>query len=202
MKKTFVLALLGILSLTCLDMQAQTVKIGHTRIDYILSQTDENKVITNLLTIQQTQSENELKRLQQELQEKYALYQKGVAQMTDVIRKDRETELQSLQARIQEFSRSADEALQSKYRQLVSPTLTKIQQAIDSVAKENGYTHILNTGSSKDVLYAPEETNITELVLKKLGITPGQNQSPEKSATSGPKAPASTPAKKAAPKKK
>lgn len=200
MKKTFILALAVILTSTCLHVHAQTVKIGHTRIDYILAQTDENKVITNLLTVQQKQSETELKRLQQEFQEKYTLYQKGVAQMSDLIRKDRETELQGLQARIQEFSRSADEALQSKYRQLVSPTLTKIQQAIDSVAKENGYTHILNTGNARDILYAPEETNITDLVLKKLGITPGQEESPAKPATSTPKAPA--PAKKAVPKKK
>ncbi|MVM38381.1 OmpH family outer membrane protein [Spirosoma sp. HMF3257] len=199
MKKIFSYVLFGVLSLTWLGLQAQSVKIGHTRIDYILSQTPENKVITDLLTVQQNKAQAELKRLQQELQEKYALYQKGAAQMTDIIRKDRETELQTLQSRIQVFSRDADESLQSKYKQLVSPTLTKIQQAIDSVAKENGYTHILNTGNGNDILYAPEENNITELVLKKMGITPGQVS--EKPVATAPAAPKPT-VKKTVPKKK
>lgn len=199
MKKIFSYVLFGVLSLTWLGLQAQSVKIGHTRIDYILSQTPENKVITDLLTVQQNKAQAELKRLQQELQEKYALYQKGAAQMTDIIRKDRETELQTLQSRIQVFSRDADESLQSKYKQLVSPTLTKIQQAIDSVAKENGYTHILNTGNGNDILYAPEENNITDLVLKKMGITPGQVS--EKPVATAPATPKPT-VKKTVPKKK
>jgi outer membrane protein len=201
MKTIFSYVIVAILALTCLTLQAQTVKIGHTRIDYILSQTPENKVITDLLMVQQNKAQEELKRLQQEFQGKYAAYQKGAAQMTDVIRKDRETELQTLQNRIQVFSRDADESIQSKYKQLVSPTLSKIQQAIDSVAKENGYTHILNTGNSTDILFAPEENNITELVLKRLGITPGQNDGKPVATvptTATPKAPV----KKAAPKKK
>jgi len=174
MKNTFMYALAGFLSLACLEVSAQTIKIGHTKIDYILSQTDENKIITNLMSIQQTQAQNELKRLQTELQDKYAVYQKDAAQLTDPIRKARESELQSLQARIQEFSRNSDAAIQSKYKQLVSPTLAKIQQAIDIVAKQNGYTHIINTGNSTDILYASEENNITDLVLKQMDSMPAQ----------------------------
>lgn len=200
MKNTFFCALAGVLSLVCLAVEAQTMKIGHTRIDYILSQTPENKVITDLLTNQQKQTQTEINRLQQELQDKYALYQKGVAQMTDIIRKDRETELQGLQSRIQEFSRTSDEAIQNKYKQLIGPTVAKIQQAIDTVALQNGYTHILNTGNAGAILYAPEETNITELVLKYLDITPGQN-SAQPAAVTRPSAPAKRVAPKT-PKKK
>ncbi|GAB2514684.1 OmpH/Skp family outer membrane protein [Spirosoma aerophilum] len=174
MKNTFIYTLAGLLLVACLNANAQMVKIGYTRVDYILSQTPENQLITTLLSKQQTQTQNELKRMQQEFQDKYALYQKGAAQMTDIIRKDRETELQGLQARMQEFSRSSDEAIRNKYKQLVEPTITRIQQAIDSVAKQNGYTHILNTGSSSDILYVAPENNITDLVLKHLDITPGQ----------------------------
>jgi outer membrane protein len=195
MKNTFIYALAGLLSVACFDTNAQTVKIGYTRVDYILSQTPENQFITTLLTKQQTQTQNELKRMQQEFRDKYALYQKGAAQMTDIIRKDRETELQGLQTRMQEFSRSSDEAIQSKYKQLVEPTITKIQQAIDSVAKQNGYTHILNTGNTSDILYVAPENNITDLVLKQLDITPGQTAG-KSAATPAP----STPAKRVAPK--
>ncbi|QJW88026.1 OmpH family outer membrane protein [Spirosoma taeanense] len=199
MNKTIVMAFATALLMGGLSAQAQAptaapatttaslpVKLGYTNIDYILAQTPEAKDIQNQLTIQRTQSENELKRMQKELEDKYAAYEKGAAQMSDVIRKDRETELQGLQGRIQEFGRTAEQSLQTKYQQLVNPVVQKIQKNIDAVAKENAYTYIFNLDAGANtipiLLYAPEENNITELVLKKLGIDPA------KSATNAPAA--------------
>ncbi|GAB4029385.1 OmpH/Skp family outer membrane protein [Spirosoma gilvum] len=174
-KTTLAQTLVSLFFLIGLTAQAQSLKVGFTRIDYIVTQSPEAKEVTNQLNIQQTQAENELKRMQTELQTKYSAYQSGAAQMTDVIRKDRETELQTLQTRIQQFSQTAQESLQAKYGQLMKPILTKIQQAIDTVALQNGYHYIINATSNSNVLYAAEELNITDLVLKKMGITPGQN---------------------------
>ncbi len=128
MKKNLVMAFAAALLMGGLNAQAQAptaapatttastgpLKLGYTNIDYVLSQTSEAKDIQNQLTIQRTQSENELKRMQTELQTKYESYEKGAAQMSDVIKKDRETELQGLQSRIQEFGRTAEQSLQTK----------------------------------------------------------------------------------------
>lgn len=188
MKKIIRVSLLAsVLLLTGLTLQAQSERLGFVRVDYIVSQMPESKQVENQLSGQQTQAETELKRLQKELEEKYAGYQKTGAQLSETLRKDRETELQNLQTRIQEFSRSAQESLQKKYTQLMSPVLSKVQQAIDSVAKQNGYGFILNAPSSgsSDVLYTSEENNITGLVIKRLGITPVPSvQSPAASTTS------------------
>ena len=195
MNKNIVMAFATALLVGGLNAQAQTttataptttaagpLKLGYTNIDYVLAQTPEAKDIQNQLTIQRTQSENELKRMQKELEDKYGAYEKTAAQMTDVIKKDRETELQSLQARIQEFGRTAEQSLQSKYGQLVNPVVQKIQKAIDAVAKENGYTYVFNLDAGANttpiLLVAPEENNITELVLKKLGIDPSKIVAP------------------------
>ena len=155
---------------------AGPLKLGYTNIDYVLSKTPEAKDIQNQLTIQRTQSENELKRMTKELEDKYGAYEKGAAQMSDVIRKDRETELQGLQGRIQEFGRTAETSLQTKYQQLVNPVVQKIQKAIDAVAKENSYTYVFNLDAGANtipiLLVAPEQDNITELVLRKMGIDP------------------------------
>lgn len=160
--------------LACTNLYAQSLKIGFTRIDYVIAQLPESKQVNNQLSIQQTQAENELKRLQKEFDDKLSVYQKEGAKLPDAIRKDRETELQKLQGRIQEFSQSAQKSLQDKYNQLMGPILTKVQQAIDTVAKQNGYHYILNVGSGDtfSVLYADEAYNITNLVLKQLGVTP------------------------------
>ncbi|WP_338868602.1 OmpH family outer membrane protein [Spirosoma sp. SC4-14] len=164
-------------------LQAQSLKIGFTRIDYVIAQLPESKQVNNQLSIQQTQAENELKRLQKEFEDKLSIYQKEGAQLSEAIRKDRETELQKLQSRVQEFSQSAQKSLQDKYNQLMGPILTKVQQAIDTVAKQNGYQYILNVGSGDtfNVLYADEAYNITDLVLKQLGIKPAPApESPKK----------------------
>ncbi|MBD2700786.1 OmpH family outer membrane protein [Spirosoma sp. BT702] len=190
MKKNLVIAFAAALLMGGLNAQAQApaatpttttagpLKLGYTNIDYVLAQTPEAKDIQNQLTIQRTQSENELKRMQTELQGKYEAYEKGAAQMSDVIRKDRETELQSLNTRIQEFGRTAEQSLQQKYQQLVNPVVQKIQKAIDAVAKEAGYQYVFNLDAGANtipiLLVAPEENNITELVLKKLGIDPAK----------------------------
>lgn len=199
MKMYFASAPLIILLLFCLNTQAQSLKVGYTQIDFIMAQTPESKEISNQLTIQQTQAENELKRMQKEMQDKFGVYQKEAGKMSDVIKKDKETELQGLQTRIQEFSQTAQASLQNKYKQLVAPVMTKIQQAIDSVAKENGYNYVINAGgSSNDVLYAAEDHNITMLVLKKLGITPAPMPAPGTPK----KAPAIMPGRPVTPKKK
>ncbi|GAB4047470.1 OmpH/Skp family outer membrane protein [Spirosoma litoris] len=221
MKKNLVMAFAAALLMGGLNAQAQAptatpatttaagpLKLGYTNIDYVLSQTPEAKDIQNQLTIQRTQSENELKRMQKELEDKYSAYEKGAAQMSDVIKKDRETELQSLQARIQEFSQTSQQSLQAKYQQLVNPVVQKIQKAIDAVAKENGYQYVFNLDAGANtipiLLVAPEENNITELVLKKMGIDPAKAAA-AKPATTGGSAPATTkpatPASGTAPKK-
>ena len=193
MKKNLVMAFAAALLAGSISAQAQApsaatpssttavagpLKLGYTNIDYVLAQTPEAKDIQNQLTIQRTQSENELKRMQKELEEKYGAYEKGAAQMSDVIKKDRETELQGLQGRIQEFGRTAETSLQSKYQQLVNPVVQKIQKAIDAVAKENAYTYVFNLDAGANtipiLLVAPEQDNITELVLRKMGIDPAK----------------------------
>lgn len=190
MKKNLVMAFAAALLMGGLSVQAQAqapasaapttaagpLKLGYTNIDYILSQTPESKDIQNQLTIQRTQAENELKRLQKEFEDKLAAYEKGAAQMSDVIKADREKELQSLQTRTQEFNQSAQQQLQAKYGQLVNPVIQKIQKNIDAVAKENGFTYVFNldagAGTTPILLVAPDDGNITDLVLKKMGITP------------------------------
>lgn len=184
---------------------AGPLKLGYTNIDYVLSKTPEAKDIQNQLTIQRTQSENELKRMQKELEDKYGAYEKGATQMSDVIRKDRETELQGLQGRIQEFGRTAEQSLQGKYQQLVNPVVQKIQKAIDEVAKAEGYTYIFNLDAGANtipiLLVAPEGNNITDSVLRKMGIDPAKAaESDNKPAATGGStvkpAPATMPKKK------
>ena len=80
----------------------------------------------------------------------------------------------NLQTSIQEFETNAQNSLLNKRNQLLQPAFEKIGVAIEKVSKESGYTHVFNmtAGGQSILLYAREEDNVTNLILKKLGINP------------------------------
>ncbi|WBA41551.1 OmpH family outer membrane protein [Hymenobacter canadensis] len=170
------------------------LKIGYTSVEYVLSQMPESRQIESDLKAFSTQLENQLKSKYQEYQTKAEAYQKGGAAMAEAVRADKEKELTGLQQSIQEFQRSADQSLQQKQQTLLKPALDKLQKTIDVVAEENGYTYVLNSdGASPVLLHGPKEGDISDLVLKKMGVTPGAAQAAPKATT-----PAASPATPAA----
>jgi len=170
------------------------LKIGYTSVSYVLAQMPESKQIESQLKTYSAQLEAQMKTKYTEYQTKGEAYQKGASTMTDVVRADKEKELQNLQQSIQEFQRNADQSLQQRQQTLLKPALDKLQKAIDDVAKENGYTYVLNSdGDSPVLLHGPEDGNISDIVLKKMGITPpAPGAAP--TATTAPATPAPKPA--------
>lgn len=165
------LALLGSLS-----MNAQTsVKIGWTNIDHILQNLPDFKDIQTKLTTERAQYERLYNEKRAEAEKLYEDYQKNAATMSEVIRKDKEKVLQNKGQELQELQQNSSTALQSKEQELLSPVMDKIQKAIEAVAKEQGYTFVLNSdagyGTTPVLLVAPDADNISDLVFKKLGVT-------------------------------
>ena len=56
----------------------------------------------------------------------------------------------------------------------MEPVYKKVGKAIEDTAKENGYTFVLNQqiGGLDVILYGDEKADISDLVLKKMGVTP------------------------------
>lgn len=156
-------------------------KIGHADWEYIFSQLPEFKSIENELKSYETQLQNQAKSKVQELNMKYKQYQELPPNTPEAIRKDKESELTYLQDNIQRFDQDAQNSIQKKQNDLIAPILTKVGKAIEEVAKENGFTYILNPrmmGGGDLLLFTDDQYNISELVLKKL--QPNQAKSPSK----------------------
>ena len=153
---------------------AQELKIGYTNADYILSVMPESRTVESTLKAYESQLQKQLKDKYTSFQDKAAKYQQGASSMPEAERTKTENELQSLQQEIQKFESEAQNNLVKKRNDLISPLYSKIGSAIEAVAKENGYTHILSSGSSSTnvVLYAREQDNVSNLILAKLGIDP------------------------------
>ena len=76
-------------------------------------------------------------------------------------------EIQDLQAELSNAEAYIQQVLQAKQQEFLRPYYAKAKKAIETVAKEKGYTHVMNT----DVfLVAPDADDISLLVLAKLNI--------------------------------
>ena len=148
-------------------------KIGHADWEYIFSQMPEYKQIESELKTFETQLQNQLKTKSQEFEAKYKAYTALPANTPDAIKKDKESELGYLQENIQKFQQDAQTSMQKKQTDLVNPVFTKVGKAIEAVAVEHGFSYIINPqmmGGGDVLLFADEKYNISDLVLKKLGV--------------------------------
>nr|WKN37886.1 OmpH family outer membrane protein [Tunicatimonas sp. TK19036] len=156
--------------------QAQQQKFGFVSTEYVLGQMPEAKSIQSELQAYSRQLQNKIQATVQGFQTQVDAYQKGAATMTEEARTSKEQELQELQQQIQQDQQEAQVNLQRKEAELLQPALDKIQKAIDAVAKENSYTHIfsLDVAGNPILLYVQneDEADISDLVLKNMGITP------------------------------
>lgn len=170
------LVLLLVLGLGTLVTQAQTasVKVGYADVDYIFSQLPEAKAIDAELKSTQTQLKNQIDTKYQEFQKKLADYQANLNTMLEAVRTNTERELQQMQQNIEKLQADAQTTIQTKQTQLMDPVYKKVGKGIEDVAKENGFTFILNQqiGGLDVILYGDEKMDISDLVLKKLGVTP------------------------------
>lgn len=172
MKKVLVALLF---SIGALAVQAQTtaqMKIGYADVDYILAQMPEAKQVESELQSLNTQLQSQLQAKVQEYQQKLQSYQQSAAGMGDVVRQDKEEELMQLEQNIQKFQQNAQQSMEKKRNTLMEPLYTKLGNAIEKIAKANGYTHVLNgqIGGIDIVLYADQQYDVSNIVLKELGV--------------------------------
>jgi outer membrane protein len=100
-------------------------------------------------------------------------YTKQKDSLSAFIRQAKEAELVDMQGKIQNFQDVAQQELDKKQTELMTPIVARLKNAIKAVAESNKFTYILDTqGQPSIVLYFPEDEslNILPLVKAKLGI--------------------------------
>jgi outer membrane protein len=187
MKNKLFLAMSLVFGMAILPAKAQ-VKIGFINADYILSQMPEAKQVEEDLKNTQKQYETLYQGKVKDFQDKLAVFEKLNAdpKTADIIKQDKEKELQNLQTSIQEFQQNSQTSLQKKQAQLLQPLLKKVEENMHAVANENAYTYVFNydagMGTAPILLHYPTDANISDLVLKKMGITPKPATAPAAAA--------------------
>ncbi len=70
---------------------------------------------------------------------------------------------------MQQMEQSSEQLLVNKQEELLEPVIALSNKSIRMVAKEHGYTYVIDSGVLDVLIIAPEADNIFPLVMQKLG---------------------------------
>lgn len=180
MRKLVLLAVFGLITFASQAQTAAPTKVGYADVDYIFTQMPEAKQIEAELKSMEAQLKGQIEAKIKKFQTELADYQKNGQAMIDAVRQNTERELTQQQQNIEKLQQDAQTTIQNKNTQMMTPVYDKVGKAIEAVAKENGFSFILNQqiGGLDVILYGDEKMDISDLVLKKMGVTVAPKPAP------------------------
>ncbi len=135
--------------------------------ELITSMPERDSAMAKLQKVQK-QLQDEMELLNVERNKKYEDYLANNKNWTDLVRQSREQEIQAMNQKIEAFRESAMDNMQQEEAKLMQPILEKANKAIETVAKEQGITYVLNIQA---VHYkSPDAQDILSSVKQQLGI--------------------------------
>jgi outer membrane protein len=155
-------------------LMAGNVSMAQTKIAYIDAETvlylmPEVGKIDSLVRMYQTDTvAKEFNSLMQTYQYKDSILKDSIHPAPAAVKQQIQKELAELLPTLQNWQQIGQEAVQNKQNQLLAPVMKRINEAINAVAKEKGYTYVL---TREAILVAPEADNMLQAVAKKLNIT-------------------------------
>lgn len=170
MKRIFRLSLVAVFTV-CVAFTAEAQQFGYTNSQEILMEMPDVKRADSQLADLQKQLQRKGEQMVKAYQEKRA----------DLQRRHDNGELSPAQAKIElenlakdeqklmEYEQNMMQQLATKREQLIKPIFDKIQNAIDTVAKEKGYSYVVDS-STGVLLYADPSHDITGAVKSRLGM--------------------------------
>jgi len=169
MKRLFKVALVAVCMLFVGNFAKAQTKIGHINFTEIVRALPEFKTVASQIDIYQKQFIDQLTAMNTEYQSKGQTYQKNVATMNDAAKTAAQAELADIQKRMQDLQTSAQSQVDAKSNELYKPLADKAKAAISEVAKEKGYTYVLDS-SQVQLLVSPDADDLTAAVKAKLGL--------------------------------
>jgi outer membrane protein len=187
-KAPFLIAFAAFLSITTTAQTTASIsKVGYADVEYILAQLPAAIQLEEHLKTLEADLVKNYQKNEADFKAKYEEFAKAekAGTLLPVIRENTIRELQMMEDNLMKFGQDIEKTLKDREEVLSMPIFKSIGEAIDAVAKENGYTLILSTKASgiSIILSVDPNTNVSDLVLKKLGVTPGAAKTPAASTT-------------------
>ncbi len=161
--------LLGaVMALGFMSASAQT-KIGYINTDELMSIMPEAAKINTDLNEYQTSLQQQGQALKIELDKKVEQYNLDSSKLSASMKEIRRDELIKLYSRLQNYEQEAQEKAQKYAQDKIAPVRTKALDAIKAVAKERGYSYVIDDAANT-LLVMPPGDDLLPMVKAKLGI--------------------------------
>jgi len=156
----------GIMVFSTFAVSAQQ-KVGYISIDELIGVMPEAAKADAELKEYQASLAQQGQDLMQELTDKDSAFVKDSTKLTNSMKEIKRNELITLYQRVQNWNQQAQDMYQTKAQQLIAPIHDKALETVKQIAKENGYSYVLESAA---VLVGPPGDNLLQAAKKKLGI--------------------------------
>ena len=170
MRNAFKATLIAVSLLFVGQISRAQSKIGYVDFQALIGQMPEAKTIKPQIDAYQKQFVDQLTTMNNELQTKGKAYQDQNKTMTDAVKATKQTELQDLQKRLQDYQTDAQQKVEAKSNELVKPLADKATAAVKEVAKAKGLAYVVDSSRGNPLLVSGATDDLTADVKVKLGI--------------------------------
>lgn len=170
MKSTMTLGLMmaALLFSTNTTAQVMQARFGHIDTQALLEAMPERENIQTEIEGAAAQYEQEIVRMQGELEAKLTEYQQKAESWPTAIRTQKEQDITQDQQGLEQFYATVQQELGLLEQSLLEPMIDRARTAIEEVGQEEGFTYIFDTSTGSTVYNGGED--VLGLVKAKLGL--------------------------------
>ncbi|MFC4672958.1 OmpH/Skp family outer membrane protein [Dysgonomonas termitidis] len=144
-------------------------KIAYINANEIFSKMPELKDVETKLAAKSETIKKNAAAIEAEYTKKVEEFQKDTTNLTESVLLDRQTQLDGLRDRYQNFIQTSQAEFEKEQQTLITPIQQKMRQAIKDVGDENNYSYILDAATLLHI--GSHATDASKMVKTKLGIT-------------------------------
>jgi outer membrane protein len=156
---------------------SQAQKFAYVNSQYILRHMPEYAEAQGQLNQFSNDWEAEIQAKFEAVQRLRDAYQAEKVLLTEDMKQRRLEEIKQKEKEARDMQRQkfgVDGELFQKREQLIKPIQDKIYEALEEVASRSGYMVIFDKASQSNMLYTNPKYDITDTVIKNMGLTPGE----------------------------
>lgn len=144
---------------------AAETKIGYVDMQKAIQEVAAGKKAKKELEDEFTKKKKELDKKEAEIKKMGEEFEKKSMAMNDDARMKKQGEIQGEMRRFQEAAAKAQMEIQKRERDLTQPIVTKLRSLLETIAKKEDFTVILER-SENAVMYAKKEIDLTDRLIK------------------------------------
>lgn len=155
-------------------------KIGYVDTEYVLNEMPEYATVQQKLEDLEQKWRKEIQQKREEVAKLKRQFEARELLYTEQERKRKQKEIEQAESEVEQLRQQyfgPDGQLYSRQKQLMRPLQERILEATEDVATEDGYDYVVDQKGDVLFLYARDEHDLSDRVLRELGITTDEQSS-------------------------